>query len=132
MNREEVMKLAEEIIDNNPIAVVGTINGKYPNIKALQTMERDDLATFYFSTKEDSRKIKQMKKNKNGCIYYYDKEKYQTVLIEGSFSVEQNLKFGVGELYKLDQLDPYDFVTIVFKSKKLYVYTHRQTAEIIL
>lgn len=133
MNREEVLALAEEIIERDETALVGTVSSKlYPNIKALQTMKREGIKTFYFSTKENSRKVKQMKRRSKGCIYYFDKINYQTVLLEGNFKVEKNLMFGVGELYKLDAIDPYDFVTIKFTAKKVFVFTHKQTAEIVL
>lgn len=133
MNREEVLNLVDEIIEKNPIAFMGTVNSNlFPNIKAMQTMKKEGINIFYFSTRSDSRKIKQIKGRKNGCIYYCDKENYQGVLIEGSFEIEKNTMFGISELYKLDAIDPFDFVTIKFKSKKLYVYTHYQTAEIDL
>ncbi len=131
MNKEEVLKLANEIIDKNKYAMVATNALKgYPNVRALSTMKREGLELFYFSTRAESYKVKQMKRNKKGCIYYYSTDKYQSVMLEGKFIVEPNRDFDVAELYKIDYVDPYDFVTVKFQTENIYVYTNFQTAKI--
>lgn len=131
MNKDELLSLANNIIDNNNIAMVATNAPKgYPNVRALTTMKREGLELFYFSTRADSNKVKQMKKNARGSIYYYDEKTYQTVMLEGKYKVEPNRDFDVSDIYKIDQVDPYDFATIKFYTESIYVYSHFQTAKV--
>lgn len=133
MTKEEILALAMEVIDANPIALVGTISlNRYPNIKALKNMKNEGLKTFYFSTRSDSAKVKQMKRRSKGSVYFYDKEKYNGVMLEGKFKVETNTSVGISELYQLDAHDPYDFCTVKFVAECVYVYTHYQTVKIEL
>ncbi len=131
MNKEELLALATKIIDKNKYAMVG-INGlkKHPNIYALMKMKNEGLYKFYFTTKKDSNKIKQIKKNEKGCLYFYDEEEYQSVMIEGTFSIEKNETVPIADLYKLDPHDPFTFCTVVFETESLYVYTHYKTIKL--
>ncbi len=128
MTKEQILEVINQVIDEQKIALVGTISSKkYPNIKALKLMERDNLKTFYFSTKRESTKVKQMKRKSKGSIYFYDKEKYIGIMFEGNFTVENNTRYGISELYDLDGIDPYDFCTVKFQSKRVTFYMHYQT-----
>ena len=130
MNKEQILNLAKEIIDSNEIAIVGSISlKKYPNVRALQKMKNEGFNTFYFSTRSDSMKVRQMKKRKKGCVYFYDRPTYSTVMLEGEFKIEPNTTVGVSKLYELDPTDPYTFVTIKFITKYIYVYTHYKTVK---
>jgi outer membrane cobalamin receptor len=95
-------------------------------------MKNEGLKAFYFSTRLDSEKVKQVKRRKKSCIYFYDRQSYVGIMIEGSFRVERNTMFGVSELYDLNPHDPYEFCTMIFESKTLYVYKNYQTAKIEL
>ena len=131
MTKDELLQLAQQIVDANDIALVGTISLKrYPNIKALKKMKNEGLKTFYFSTRLDSAKVKQMKRRNKGSIYFYDRASYQGVMIEGKYKVENNTTVGISELYSLDAHDPYNFCTVKFVAEAVYVYTHYQTVKI--
>lgn len=122
MTNEECLKYSEDLISKNTYAIIGTIsNKKYPNTRVLKVMKRDNLKTFYFSTKENSLKVKQIKKNKKGCILFYDESKFASVMIEGKFEIQENKLFEVSNFYDLDS-DPYDFCNLIFKSEILYLY----------
>lgn len=128
MTEQEILQNAEKLIANNEFAMVGTIGKKsFPNIRALKVMKREGLNTFYFSTRSDSEKVKQMKKHKKGCIYFYDTLTFTfaNVLIEGKFSIKPNTLFGISSFYKLDN-EPYDFCTVKFEATKLYYYVPYQ------
>jgi len=132
MNNNEILKYAEELIDKNQYAIVGTINKeKFPNIRALKIMKRDNLKTLYFSTKKTSEKVKQMKKNKKGCLFFYDTSTYSSVMLEGTFEIKDNVLFDVSTFFDLHP-EPYDFCNIIFTTKKIYVYTHYNGYEIKL
>lgn len=131
MTEEELINLAKKVIDASEIALVGSISLKrYPNVRALKKMKNDGLSTFYFSTRLDSNKVKQMRRRKKGCIYFYDRPTFTGIMIEGIFKIERNTTFGISSLYELDPHDPYEFCTIKFISKYLYIYTHYKTAKI--
>lgn len=128
MTEKEVIELAKEIIDNNKFAMIGTTSLKgYPNVRALTKMKNEGFEMFYFSTRADSAKVKQMKRKNKGCVYFYNADKYQSVMLEGTFLVEKNRDFDIAEIYKIDHVDPYDFCTIKFITKAIYVYYNFQT-----
>ncbi|HHW69117.1 MAG TPA: pyridoxamine 5'-phosphate oxidase family protein, partial [Tenericutes bacterium] len=129
----EIIKIVTEIIDEKNIALIGTKSNRgYPNIKALSVMKKEGLHKFYFSTKINSTKVKQIKRRKKGCIYFYDEKNYIGIMIEGTFEVEHNRSVGISKLYDLDAIDPYDFCTIIFTSKYLHAYLHYQKVKIKL
>jgi general stress protein 26 len=120
--KNKYLELSENLVSQNNHALIGTTSLKrYPNIRALKIMKREGLTTFYFSTRTNSDKIKQIKRRKKGCIYFYDIENFNNLLIEGKFTVLPNTQFGISELYKLDD-NPYEFCTIKFETKSLYFY----------
>lgn len=131
MTEQDILNIAKEVVDSNDIALIGTISSKrFPNIKAMKKMKNEDLKKFYFSTRIDSTKVKQIKRRRKGCVYFYDKEKFKGVMLEGYFKVHNNTMFGVSELYELDPHDPYEFCTLEFNTKYAYVYTHYHTVKI--
>ncbi|MDD2180932.1 MAG: pyridoxamine 5'-phosphate oxidase family protein [Bacilli bacterium] len=128
MTKEEIIELARKIIENNKYAMIGTNSVKgYPNVRALTKMKHDGFELFYFSTRANSEKVKQMRKKNKGCVYFYNTDRYQSVMLEGTFFIEKNRDFDVSEIYKIDYDDPYDFCTIKFVTENIYVYTHFQT-----
>ncbi len=125
MTKKDLINLAKEIIDNNKFAIVGNVNLRgYANVRALTKMKHDGFEKFYFSTRTESYKVKQMKIRPKGSIYFYHKDKYQSVMLEGKFVVEKNREFDVADLYKIDYDDPYDFSVITFITKNVYIYTN--------
>lgn len=133
MNKEDVLRIVKEVIDANEFALVGTkARMGYPNIKALMKMKNEGINKFYFNTKINSTKVKQMKRNKKGCLYFYDQKNYIGVLLEGTFKVEHNTSVGISKLYELDAIDPYDFCTVIFTTKYVNVYIQYQKARIKL
>ena len=131
MTKEEVIELAKKIIAENKFAIVGTTNLMgYPNVRALKVMKNENYEVFYFSTRANSYKIKQMKRKPKGCIYFYNTEKFESVMMEGNFKVEENRNFEISDIYKIDYDDPFDFAVIKFFPKTIYVYTHFQSVKL--
>ena len=132
MENDKYLKLSEEMVNKNKYALIGTIGGKrYPNIRALKIMKKDGLLVFYFSTRANSDKVKQIKRRRKGCIYFYETSNFSNLLIEGKFTVLNNTMFGIADLYHLDN-DPYEFCTIKFESKTLYYYEPYEKHKIVL
>lgn len=131
MTDEEVLQKALMIVDKNKYAFLGTMGlEKYPNIRIMSKIKNEGLKKFYFSTRSTSLKVKQIKKNKRGCIYFYDQETYQTVMLEGIFKVEANTLLSIAEIYAIDEHDPFDYLTIVFETKTINFYISYETTNI--
>ena len=127
----EKLEAAKKIVDQSKYAMVGTISGKkYPNIRALSKIKQEGLSKFYFMTRANSKKVKQMKKNKKGCVYFYDEQTYQTVMLEGTFKIVPNTMMPIAEIYKLDPHDPFDFCTVIFDTESIYFYSNYETTRL--
>jgi general stress protein 26 len=129
MSNEEILKYAEELINKNQYAIVGTISKSFPNIRALKVMKKEGLKTLYFSTKKTSEKVNQMKRNKKGCLFFYDTTNYSSVMLEGTFEIKDNVLFDVSTFFDLHP-EPYDFCNIIFNTTKVYVYLQYKGYEI--
>lgn len=120
----EILEFAEKIINTNEFTLIG-FNGKkrFPNIAALKLMKKDKLKKLYFNTKYNSEKIKQIKKHKKGCLYFYDMVTFtfNNVLLEGIFKIEKNLSNGISNFYNSENA-PDDLCTLIFETKKIYLY----------
>ncbi len=128
MAKEEGLDLARTIVDANKYMIVGSKSyGGYPNVRALARMKNEDLKAFYFVTRAKSRKIKQIKMFKKGCVYVYDANNFQSVMFEGKFKIELNTLVGISDIYKIDKVDPFNFVTIKFITRRVHVYKDYQT-----
>lgn len=132
MTKEEIIKYAEDMISKNEYALIGsTSKEKYPNIRALKVMKRESINTFYFSTKETTVKVDQIRRNNKGCIFFYDTKNYASVMIEGTYKVTDNTLFDVSSFFFLDP-DPYNFCNIIFNAETLYLYVPYQKHRIDL
>ena len=130
MEKLKLIEFAKTVVDKNKYAMLGTNSSKkYPNIFAMMKMENEGLEKFYFSTRETSRKVSQIKKGKKGCVYFYDADNYQSVMLEGTFKVVDNTTVPVAEIYKMDPHDPFEFCTIIFEKKYVNVYLNYETAK---
>ena len=130
LTNEEVLVRADEMVKNNKYAIVGTISKeKFPNIRGLKIIKREGLKTFYFSTKKTSAKVIQMKKNKKGCIFFYDTTNYSSLMIEGTFEIKDNVLFDISTFFDLDP-EPYDFCNIIFSAKRISLYVPYKEYEI--
>lgn len=124
MTEQEIIQNAEKLVNSNEFALFGTITKqKFPNIRAMKVMKREGLKTFYFVTKKDSAKIKEIERRSKGCIYWYDTTTFtfSNLMIEGKLEIIDNTMFGISQFYDMAS-EPYDFCTIKFKAIKLHYY----------
>lgn len=125
MNKEMAMEIATSLVNANNNALIGTISeDKYPNIKALTKMKNEGLKVFYFSTNKSTTKVKQIRNNSIGCIYFFDPMRYIGVMLEGDFEITNDLNEIDPNIYKPEGLKTDDFCTLKFTSKSLYVYSN--------
>jgi len=128
--KETLLEIAQDIISKNKYAMVATM-GKWnqPNIRALQNMKNDGFSVFYFVTRRDSKKVKEIKRHKKGTVYFYDKDRYISVTLHGNFKIEENSNYGISDIYKIAEHDLFDHVLLVFETKKMFVYSNYITTE---
>lgn len=123
MDQRIAVEVALEVINQNNVALIGTNNSHgNPNIKALIKIKNDGLNKFYFNTGIDSVKVGQMKRNKNGCVYFFDQMRHIGVMLEGEFNIINNVDIGISEIYQAMSINEYNLCTIEFITRRINVY----------
>ena len=91
MTEQSIRDLCLKLIDRSQIAMVGTVNSDgFPEIRAMISMEHNELTEFWFTTNTSSRKIAQLGANSRGCVYYVDTEEFRGVTLTGTFEILQD------------------------------------------
>jgi len=113
---------ALEIINRCKIGMLGNIdeNGN-PQIKAMIKTKNEGLSIFWFCTNTSSKRVAQIKKDGNACVYFY--EDHNGVMLSGTAEVsyDDDIRKSFWEdfmyrYYPLGALDP-DFALIKFTAK---------------
>ena len=124
MQKEEAISAALALADRSGIAMLGTHgdNG-YPNIKAMIKMENEGLNRFWFSTNTSSRRVSQLVRNSNACVYFVDFEQWMGLMLVGNGEVlhdtesKQRLwREGFEKYYPLGVADP-DYSVLRFTAR---------------
>ncbi len=133
MTEQDILKNIEKLVSSSETAMIGTISKqKFPNIRAMKVIKRENLNTFYFSTKADSDKVIQIEKRKKGCIYFYDDITFtfSSVLMEGKFSIIHNSSLEISNFYKTSESS--EFCIIKFEAINLYYYTPYNKYKVVI
>ena len=132
---EETMN---KIIDSCSTSVISSIDEDgFPNTKAmLAPRKRNGLKEFYFTTNTSSLRVDQYKNNSKSCIYFYDANKFQGLMIVGEMEVifEKDIKEMIwkngDELYYPKGSNDPDYCVLKFVGKKIRTYHSFQKEEI--
>lgn len=129
-SKEDLLKIADEILLKRRYAMVAT-RGRWwtIHIRALQCMKNDGFSKFYFVTRRDSLKVKEMKRHKRGTIYFYDKDNYSSIMLIGTYKIDYNPNYGLSDIYKIAEHDLFDNVGIIFHAKTMYLYSNYKTTK---
>lgn len=78
-----------ELIDRRNVSIVGSVGQDgFPNIKAmLEPRKRDGIKTFWFTTNTSSMRVAQFRANPKACIYFFDRDTFRGVMLQGSMEV---------------------------------------------
>jgi len=78
-----------EFIDRRNVSIVGSVGQDgFPNIKAmLEPRKRDGIKTFWFTTNTSSMRVAQFRANPKACIYFFDRDAFRGVMLQGSMEV---------------------------------------------
>ena len=107
-----------------------------PQIKAMIKADNEGLKTFWFCSNTSSRRVNQIKKDRNACLYYY--EGFEGVMLRGfaevSYDDDIRKSFWQDDMvmyYPLGYTDP-DFALIKFTatSGNYYNNLHNEDFEI--
>lgn len=102
----------------------------YPVTRAMMGLRRwEGLDILYFSTNTTTNKVEEIKKNKQGSVYFFDSEKFIGCSLKGSFEVMMDLEaknkvwLEGDELYYPQGIMDEDFCVLIFKVDKGRIYS---------
>ena len=133
--QEKALNVVNECSNNGiPIALLGNTdeNGN-PQIKALIKTANDGLHTFWFCSNTSSRRVNQIKKNGNSCLYFFNG--FEGVMLRGnseiSYDDEIRKSFWHDNMliyYPKGYTDP-DFALIKFSATSGNYYNNLQNED---
>jgi general stress protein 26 len=91
---KNLMKTMEVLIDNANISIISSVDeAGFPNTKAmLPPRKRDGIKQFYFTTNTSSMRVSQFTANSKACVYFYDGQLPQGVMLKGTMEALQDSK----------------------------------------
>ena len=99
-----------------------------PQIKAMMKTKNEDLNVFWFCSNTSSKRVSQIKKDGNTCLYFY--EGFEGVMLRGTAEVSYDDEIrkslwqdNMTVYYPLGPLDP-DFALIKFSAKSENYYNN--------
>ncbi len=111
------------LVNRCKIGMLGNVD-EYgdPQIKAMIKTKNEGLNVFWFCSNTSSKRVAQIKKNGNACVYFY--EGFEGVMLSGTAEVSYDDEVrksywqdGMEMHYPQGPLDP-DFALIKFTAKK--------------
>jgi general stress protein 26 len=124
MEKETAIQEALSLANHSGIVMLGT-NGDdgIPNIKAMIKMENEGLKTVWLSTNTSSRRVAQLLRDPNSCLYFVDMEKWMGLMLVGEIEVLQDAESrqrlwreGYERYYPLGVDDP-DYTVLRFTAQ---------------
>ena len=110
------------LVNRCKIAMFGNVDSHgNPQIKALLKTKNEGLSTFWFCSNTSSKRVAQIQKDGNSCVYFF--EGFEGVMLSGTAEVSYDDEIrksfwedGMEMHYPLGPLDP-DFALIKFSAK---------------
>jgi len=137
MNGVQKMTVQEKalaLINRCEIGMLGNKDEQgNPQIKAMLKAMSDGLSTFWFCSNTSSKRVAQIKKDGNSCLYFYDG--FEGVMLRGVAEVTYDddarkslWEDGMELFYPLGPTDP-DYALIKFISKRGNYYKNLQNED---
>jgi len=77
-----------ELLQNAKVAYVSSVNeAGYPNTKAMLCLEREGIATHFFSTNFSAKRTQQFSQNSKACIYFCREAEFKGLMLVGQMQV---------------------------------------------
>lgn len=123
-NFSGMIERCNQLADSAKVLLVGSIDeSNFPNIKAMFKCENNGISEFFFSTNTSSNRVQQFLKNNKACVYLFDKERIDGVMLKGKMTLiydnEIRGKYwsdGDEKYYTLGVEDP-DYVILKFTAE---------------
>lgn len=133
--KEQIFTLVNEA----KVAYVSSVdeNG-YPMIKAMLSLQHDDLFTHYFSTNYYNRRTQQFLKNSKACVYFCNEERFEGLMLKGDIEVMTDRKYKAMlwregfEIYYPDGVDTEDYCVYKFTAHEANFYYGLSNIDFIL
>ncbi|HAN44660.1 MAG TPA: pyridoxamine 5'-phosphate oxidase [Ruminococcaceae bacterium] len=127
----EVIEKSLALAGRSFTGVLGTVDESgIPQLKAMIKTSANGLKEFWFCSNTSSKRVKQIQKNPNASLYFYDEKTFEGLMLTGkaevSYDDEKRKAFwndGMKKYYPLGYTDP-DFALIRFTASKGNYY-HR-------
>ena len=138
MDKQEAMTQGLELMERAKICMLGTNGeGGYPNIKAMMNLKHEGLKKIWFSTNTSSKRIQQLRKDNQACVYYVDENDFKGLMLIGTIEILQDIESrkmlwfdGAERYYPLGVEDP-DYSVLCFTAKQgNYYHAGKVTFEI--
>lgn len=78
-----------KMIDQQELGFIASVDEKgFPTMKVmLNTRKREGLKYLYFLTMKDAKRTIDYKRNPKGCVYFYDRQFFHGVMLQGDVEV---------------------------------------------
>lgn len=126
---EQIKNEINSLVQNAKVAYVSAVDGNgYPSIKAMLSLQHDDLFTHYFSTNLSSRRTQQFMQNSKACVYFCDENKFMGLMLVGDIQVmtdseHKTMLWREGfEIYYPEGIDTKDYCVYKFTADKANYY----------
>lgn len=92
-SENEGVELALDLVNRTRHCLVGT-NGEdgFPNIKTMTNRKHEGLKRIWFKTETLSRRVQQLRRDNNACVYFLDSKVAQGLMLLGNMEILQDVK----------------------------------------
>ena len=133
-----VQEKALAVVNRCEIGMLGNKDEQgNPQIKAMNKTKNEGIKTFWFCSNTSSKRVSQIKKDGNACLYFY--EGFEGVMLRGvaEVSYDDNVRKSFWhdnmlQYYPLGYLDPeFALIKFIAKSGNHYKNLHNEDFEIV-
>lgn len=121
---ETIRNEANALMSGAKVAYVSDVDAAgYPNTKAMLALQRDGIATHYFSTNLSAKRTQRFLHEPKACVYYCDDAEFKGLLLIGDMQVctdrkHRELLWREGfEMYYPKGIDDEDYCVLKFTAK---------------
>ncbi|ABX42921.1 pyridoxamine 5'-phosphate oxidase family protein [Lachnoclostridium phytofermentans] len=126
---KQIKNEINELVENAKVAYVSSVDGNgYPCIKAMLSLQHDDLFTHYFSTNVSSHRTQQFLHNSKASVYFCNENQFKGLMLVGDTQVmtdreHKAMLWREGfEVYYPEGIDTQDYCVYKFTAHKANYY----------
>lgn len=127
------------LIENSKTAYISSIDKQgYPNVKAMLSLQHDNIFTHYFSTNLSSRRAQQFLNNPKACVYFCDETNFRGLMLVGEMQVMTDDKHKTMlwrhgfEMYYPDGVATQDYCVLKFTAHRANYYHGLDNEDLVM